>query len=335
LETVNLYSAFVASALELMLPGGHLVAIIPRSFCNGPYYRPFRRFIIERAAIRSIHLFTSRSHAFSRDAVLQENVIIRIERGASQARVTVTTSVDATFSGLTKTEWEFAEIVAPDDPELFIHVPTPDHASLQDQPSLSTSLSELGVQVSTGPVVDFRLRRHLRSMPEDDGDVPLLYPLHLRGASVTWPIEGAKKPNAIARNRETERWLYPMGWYAAVRRFSSKEERRRIVASVIDPTKLEGERLGLENHINVFHCGRQSLGPDLASGLVIYLNTSDVDAAFRRFNGHTQVNATDLRQMSYPTRGQLEEIGRSGVAKWPADQEATDELVQGVLVGAK
>jgi tRNA1(Val) A37 N6-methylase TrmN6 len=37
IETVNLYSAFVALSLMLMQPGGQIVAIIPRSFCNGPY----------------------------------------------------------------------------------------------------------------------------------------------------------------------------------------------------------------------------------------------------------------------------------------------------------
>jgi adenine-specific DNA-methyltransferase len=37
IETVNLYSAFVALAVALLVPGGQLVAIIPRSFCNGPY----------------------------------------------------------------------------------------------------------------------------------------------------------------------------------------------------------------------------------------------------------------------------------------------------------
>ena len=41
LETVNLYSGFVALALALLEAGGELVAIIPRSFCNGPYYQPF------------------------------------------------------------------------------------------------------------------------------------------------------------------------------------------------------------------------------------------------------------------------------------------------------
>ncbi len=77
IETVNLYSAFVALAVALAAPGGQIVAIIPRSFCNGPYYRPFRDFIFERAAIHHMHLFESRSKAFKDDEVLQENIIVR------------------------------------------------------------------------------------------------------------------------------------------------------------------------------------------------------------------------------------------------------------------
>ena len=47
IETVNLYSAFVALSVLLLEERGQLVAIIPRSFCNGPYYRPFREFVLE------------------------------------------------------------------------------------------------------------------------------------------------------------------------------------------------------------------------------------------------------------------------------------------------
>jgi adenine-specific DNA-methyltransferase len=48
-ETVNLYTAFVALAILLMEQGGQIVAIIPRSFCNGLYYKPFRQFMLERS----------------------------------------------------------------------------------------------------------------------------------------------------------------------------------------------------------------------------------------------------------------------------------------------
>lgn len=86
IETVNLYSAFVALSLTLLKPGGQLVAIVPRSFCNGPYYRPFREMLLNHAALRHIHLFASRTKAFKNDDVLQENVIVRLERGAVGAQ---------------------------------------------------------------------------------------------------------------------------------------------------------------------------------------------------------------------------------------------------------
>ncbi len=41
-ETSNLYTGFIALIQRLLVPGGQLVGITPRSFCNGPYFRPFR-----------------------------------------------------------------------------------------------------------------------------------------------------------------------------------------------------------------------------------------------------------------------------------------------------
>lgn len=318
IETVNMYSAFVALAVAQAAPGGQVVAIIPRSFCNGPYYRPFRDFILERAALRHMHLFASRSKAFKDDDVLQENIIIRLERGGRQGPVTVTTSTDETFADLASHEHPFARIVFPDDPERFIHVPTsPEKGALELSGAVRSALADVGVKVSTGPVVDFRLKEHLRAMPER-GTVPLLYPGHFNGSGTTWPVEGAKKPNAIVRNDESEKWLYPNGFYCVVRRFSSKEEKRRIVASVVEPGAFgNAPMLGFENHLNVFHENKRGLPKALAHGLALFLNTTAVDEHFRRFNGHTQVNATDLKLMKYPSREVLIQLG-----EWAMQQDA-------------
>ncbi len=310
IETVNLYSAFVALVLELMVPGGQIVAIIPRSFCNGPYYRPFRDFLLERAAIRHIHLFNSRTKTFKDDDVLQENIIIALERGGQQSNVTVSTSTDDTFADLVTNTHPFDRIVFTDDPGRFIHVPTTtEHDAIELSTAIRWSLDDIDIKVSTGPVVDFRLKKHLRHLPEPD-TIPLLYPGHFSGQRTEWPKPHLKKPNAIQRNAETEKWLYPNGFYCVVRRFSSKEEKRRIIASVVQPDTFgDTEVLGFENHLNVFHEHKHGLPEALARGLAVFLNTTAVDEHFRRFNGHTQVNATDLKMMKYPSREALFSLG--------------------------
>lgn len=329
IETVNLYSAFVALVLELMAPGGQIVAIIPRSFCNGPYYRPFREFILEHAAIRHMHLFGSRNKTFKDDAVLQENVIIMLECDGQQGDVTVTTSTDNSFTDLETHTHPFGRIVFPDDTEHFIHIPTsPEHNAIELSSAVRYSLADIGIQVSTGPVVDFRLKDHLRAMPEP-GTVPLLYPSHFGAHGIEWPKAAMKKPNAIQRNAETEKWLYPSGFYCLVRRFSSKEESRRIVASVVQPDDFaDTEVLGFENHLNVFHENKRGLPETLARGLAAFLNMSAVDESFRRFNGHTQVNATDLRLMKYPSREALILLGEWAMSCGEPTQAMIDQQLE-------
>ena len=329
IETVNLYTAFVALSLALLRPGGTLVAIIPRSFCNGPYYRPFRQYILRHSAIRRLHLFTSRTEAFKEDKVLQENVILVLERDAEQSVLDVSTSKNGEMDEYREARYPFEEIVRPDNPELFIHIPD----NQGEQSSLSgadRSLKSLGVEVSTGPVVDFRLKEHLRAMPLPD-DAPLLYPGHFNGKT-KWPRADFKKPNAVARCPETMKWLYPNGHYVVVRRLSSKEEKRRIVAYHVQPEDFPGQPyLGFENHLNVFHRRKQGLSPELAHGLALYLNSGFVDKLFRRFNGHTQVNATDLRSLPYPSADTLEALGLWADGQTELTQENVERHLKAVL----
>jgi len=89
--------------------------------------------------------------------------------------------------------------------------------------------------------------------------------------------------------------------------------------------------LGFENHLNVFHDDRHGLPEPLARGLVIYLNTTAVDEHFRRFNGHTQVNATDLKLMKYPSRDALIRLGMWAMRQGTLTQEQIDAKI-GTLI---
>src|SRR5688572_5792104 len=122
IETVNLYTAFVALVIDLLADDGQVVAIIPRSFCNGPYYKPFRERLLEKTAIRHIHLFGARDKAFGDEQVLQENIIILLERKGKQGRVKISISANGEFRDYQEKIYPFNQIVFAEDLEKFIHI---------------------------------------------------------------------------------------------------------------------------------------------------------------------------------------------------------------------
>ncbi len=331
IETSNLYAAFVWLAACLTRPGGEIVAITPRSFCNGPYFRRFRKALLGLIDLRHIHMFESRKEAFADDSVLQENVIFHGIRNEQQkGTVWISVSRGLGFGDMQVREVPFQDVVVPGDSDGFIHlVDRDDGREVMDRVSrLGATLAELGLEVSTGRVVDFRAREFLRSDPER-GTAPLIYPCHFEDGFVRWPLPGAKKPNAITSSERTEDLLVPAGYYVLTKRFTAKEERRRIVGVVYDPTRVDAPCVGFENHLNYFHSRGRGLPADLARGLAVYLNSSLLDQYFRLFSGHTQVNATDLRKLRYPSREQMLRLSRE-METVMADQQTIDAALEKV-----
>lgn len=336
IETVNLYSGFVALAIQRLAPQGEMVMIIPRSFCNGPYYKSFRQMLLSETAIRHIHIFDSRSDAFSGDKVLQENVILHVVKGAQQGNVSITSSPSANFFvdevmksvtvlDMTTRTVPFGSIVKSADSDQFIHIAANerDQAYVDLLGSFTSTLNDIGVEVSTGPVVDFRLKDDLRA-DLSEGSVPLLYPAHLNG-EVNWPKK-SKKPNAIAVSELSKPWLWRhSGSFVLVRRFSSKEEKRRIVATLYE-SSLPGELIGFDNKLNVFHAKKKGMDSALACGLAVFLNSTLLDKYYRLFGGHTQVNATDLRSIHYPDVDSLKRMGGRAIGS-TFSQESIDNIL--------
>jgi adenine-specific DNA-methyltransferase len=329
IETSNLYTGFLALIVRMLSDRGELVAITPRSFCNGPYFKPFRSEFLESMALRRLHVFESRSLAFSGDDVLQENIIVHaVKSEAKPEQVIISRSSGEAHGPVSERPVAYREVVSPEDPDQFIHLIADDAqaGARAAMGRLSTTLANLNLSVSTGRVVDFRARSFLREQPEK-GTVPLIYPCHFNGGFVHWPKENSRKPNAIVSDERTRELLVPAGVYVLVKRFTTKEERRRIVGCIYDPEQIRSPLVGFENHLNYFHVKGHGLPMNLAKGLAAFLNSTVVDVYFRQFNGHTQVNATDLRSLSYPMREQLEELGRK-VDNPGLDQSALDEIVE-------
>ncbi|BBC26039.1 BsuBI/PstI family type II restriction endonuclease [Pseudanabaena sp. ABRG5-3] len=331
IDTVNLYSAFVWLAMLKLAEDGEMVAITPRSFCNGMYFRPFRKAILQDMGIHKIHIFKSRSNNFVDDNVLQENIIFHATKTKLKPDfIEVTNHTGNTlyeFSEIRKVPYN--QVIDINDCEQFIYI---NSNSLEDalriqMHKMPCNLDALGLDISTGPVVDFRLKANLRSYL-DHKNIPLLYPESIKAGMVDFPPKKPRKAIAIEHNSTTQKWLVPQGWYVVIKRFSAKEEKRRVTAAVCSP--MDEPLLGIENHLNYIHAKGRGLHPDLARGLTAFLNSTLFDHYFRQFSGHTQVNATDLRRIKYPCKNTLMSLG-SQINGSILDQKSLDHLVHKTL----
>ncbi|OBA40794.1 Eco57I restriction-modification methylase domain-containing protein [Gordonia sp. 852002-51296_SCH5728562-b] len=318
----NIYAAFLALGLRLLTEGGQQVAITPRSWMNGTYYSAFRHEFVRTAGIDAIHTFESRSKVFGDTGVLQESIIVSATIGQTSERVQVNTSHDHT-SEPTSRSVPYMDIVTPD----FIHVPATDRdaeAVSWMTENVAYTLAELGLTVSTGRVVDFRSRELLHH-ERVEGASPMVYPTHLQGGTATHPLR-TKKPEWFHADPITAaKLVVPGGTYVLIKRFSAKEERRRVVAAVWDSPS----PVAFDNKLNYVHKDGHGLDVATARGLVVFLNSTQLDNYFRVFSGHTQVNATDLRQMRFPSLMQLRELGEAQVT----DQVQIDAAVEARLAG--
>jgi len=328
LEVANLYAAFVWLSMRLLEPGGQIVSITPRSFCNGPYFKKFRVAFLDMLSLRRIHLFASRNKAFGDDNVLQENIIYHaiLEKKKPQ-QVIISASDCDDFDNASTLSIPYDHIIYPGDRDVFIRLGIDDtaiHVMKQMQCFIFT-LDKLNLSVSTGRTVDFRAKEHLRQSPQE-GTAPLIYPCHFQDGFISWPLEAGKKPNAIVASSETFDLFVEKGYYVLIKRFSSKEQKRRVMAAVYDPSRIEAPFVSFENHLNYFHRNGKGLSAKVAKGLALYLNSSVVDQYFRLFSGHTQVNATDLRKIHYPSEEQLIRLS-SHVQEGMPNQETIDKII--------
>jgi adenine-specific DNA-methyltransferase len=302
-DAPNVYARFMEVAARMLREDGDLCFIIPRSFAAGYYFRQFRRRFHAAMRLDHVHLFESRRDAFRDDGVLQENIIVRYRRARSaEPRVRISCS-----AGERDLAERFAHdvtrerVLSASDPNAVLHLP----ANARDLRVMDTfgawrdSLATYGLDVSTGPVVPFRAEEFLRS-EKSKTTAPMLWLQHVLPGRVEWPLAGGfRKPEHIERSAP-EKLLVKNRTYVLLRRFSAKEDARRLVAAPYLRDSIHAPLLGLENHVNFIHRKRGELASSEAHGLSALLNSALFDAYFRISNGNTQVSATELRAMPLP-----------------------------------
>jgi adenine-specific DNA-methyltransferase len=317
----NVYMLFMATATKLLKRFGLMVFITPRSYTAGHYFRAFRQVFFEEMKPVRVHLFESRRDVFSDQSVLQENAILMAQKAKTPRNVTISNSINSAslHSGVrNQVPLSCAFWRSKNDTILRLPIDDFDNTVIKIVDSWTATLSDYGLQISTGPVVPFRAKDLLSISSSLTGKdyIPLIWMRNVQPMQTIWPCDGARNREArhqfIVDNAETRRrrLLVRNKNMVFLRRFSAKEQKRRLTASPLFREQLCFEFIGVENHVNYIHSPECELTRDQVFGLAAILNSALLDRYFRICNGNTQVSATELRSMPLPPLGAITRLGR-------------------------
>ena len=335
----NIYALFMAVGGALLREQGDFIFITPRSFTSGPYFRRFREVFFDMIRPTNIHVFGSRRDAFRRDEVLQENVIVsgirqdHWRRNGCNAPLVISSSDgirDLGESSRREVTISTALDLASADKVLRLPVRNEEEETLALVDSWPNDLQRLGLNISTGPVVPFRAQEFIdREGTVPGNHVPLLWMNHVRAMQTTWPLAD-RKPEYIQRNGPRT-LLAPNRNYVLLRRFSAKEEARRLTAAPYIAADFDIPRIGFENHLNYVHRPGGALSEDEAWGLAGLYSSRLLDSWFRTISGNTQVSATELRAMPLPAHRTIVALGQR-IKQLADPMKNLDELVVELVV---
>ncbi len=327
----NLYALFMAAAVELLKPGGELVAITPRSFCNGLYFREFRRWFLSRMAMRRVHLFESRRATFKESDVLQESVItISTCQARPHTSIIVSSCHGSEMTDSVSHSHPAADLIDDSSGDRVIRLPSSedDIAVMRTVESWKATFAQRGLRISTGPVVSFRATSFLLPAADHPEAIPLLSIHNVRPFVTVWPVTKGKKPIAFRSCDSSASLVLPARNYVLLRRFSAKEETRRLTASAYLPSTEDRKRpIAIENHLNYVTHQTRELTAREAHGLTALFNSAFLDRYFRTFSGNTQVNATEVRSLPFPPLDSLARIGERTAGVLPTERAAIEAIV--------
>ncbi|MDR2409346.1 MAG: Eco57I restriction-modification methylase domain-containing protein [Bacteroidales bacterium] len=326
----NIYFLFMAIAAVLANSHGQLTFITPRSFCSGNYFGCFRRWFLTRINIHKIHIFNSRKENF--DDVLQETIIVSAQKKITN-HIRISSSNNAQFS-------DYQEISVPKDyiianqNDYVIRIPTStkEVEIIRLMNLFPCQLSDLGVKISTGPVVDFRSKSYLKSKITTSQEVPLLWMHNIEDFRVNVNFAKEGKPAAIKISADTIKILRPIGNYVLLKRFTSKEQKRRLSAGILEQQVINKYKfIGIENHLNYLWSPSSNLNLHMAYGLLVLLNSTIYDSYFRIINGNTQVNASDINMLKFPNKLLVSNLGQEVMKNKEINYTEIDNLVEAVI----
>lgn len=323
----NEYGFFLTKSVLELKENGTCIYITPRSWFSGVYFKKLRNFVLSYSSIVEIHSFTNRNNVFGKTKVLQELVIFVIKK--TKANDIKYYSHDS-LSNINNSDNCFSikkrDAIKGSEKRILIMNNQNDVEVLELSNKLKSTFIDSGLRMRTGLTVSFRNLEKIKG-EEGIGRVPIFYPSNFYGFEIVLNNKESKyietdKKGLLQNNQD----------YIFVKRFSSKEQKRRIQVAYYKASDFNKfDQISTDNKIDFVVCKNRKV----LKGAFIMLSSTFFDRYYRLLSGNTQVNSLEINSMNFPTVDELIKLGNTFLLNelHNMSQENIDLIVEEYMEG--
>lgn len=298
----NEYTFFLTKSILELSNDGACIYITPRSWMSGAYFERFRHFLLKTSNILEIYSFDDRNNRFGSTKVLQELVVFVLNKKKNNIIKYLSFNNIKNINEKKPIYIKKERAIVGKEQRVLTLRNENDIKILNKLEKLNSTFIQSGLKMRTGLTVTYRNKNMLLKSYQEN-TYPIFYPSNIKHQQIelakqNYQFIKSDKPSLLQKNHD----------YIFVKRFSSKEQKRRVQCGYYDCRKYEMYKfISTDNKLNFVTC----LDKEVLRGAFIFLSSNFFDCYYRLLGGNTQVNSNEINSMSFPTTEELRKIGKN------------------------
>lgn len=301
----NIYTLFIALSLKLLDHNGIYTVVSPRSYLIGTYNEKLRKYAFTNYTLRSIYSFDNRNmFKFANQEIIISSFINN----------KLVNYIDIYHNDKFKYKTNIKQIIY--DKERYSLIVPKNHYDIELINKLHKfkyTLGDLGVNVSVGPIVQFRNEKYLSSQVYKNNYVPMIISKDIiENDIVYFDRKNTRKTHNKSINNEAKN-LIKNSNYLLLRKVTAKDDKETIISAVLRKNYFNCELLGVDNNLLYFHSKNHEgeLSIEECYGLFCYINSNYFKQLYSLINGNHTINVSDFNNIKFPDLYSIKQMGKT------------------------
>lgn len=315
----NLYSLFMGLSVKLLKENGIYVVLSPRSYLSGMYNEKLRKYIFNESRLIHIHSFYNRG--FFQNA--NQEVII-----SAFVKDKEISGIDIFYNNDFKCNIQFKDLLYDSNKNSLIVPRCYEDVELYKLMNRLTTMDNIGIGISVGPVVQFREKLVTKEL-YNDNLVPLIVAKDIFNNSIFYyERENIRKTHNKAISIESTN-LVKNSNYVLLQKVMAKDDNNSIVIAVLEKQYFRYKYLGIDNNILYFHKKdkKNLMTKDECYGLFCYINSYIFQQYYLLINSTHTINVSDFENIRFPSMDILKKMGKCIKKRKDKSKKACTEIL--------